>query len=592
MSEIRVDKLTVDVIMHNFEAICKHMADVLVSTSYSPLFYDMNDFSTALFTAEAELMAQSIGCPVHLAAMPASVSAALKEYSKEELKQGDVILLNDPYLGGTHLGDWTFISPLLIEGKLVAFAATRAHVVDCGSAAPEQFAQATEIVQEGLRIPPVKIYSEDKPVEDVLKIILSHTRVPSILSGDIRASIAANNAGKNFLERLYSKYGEKIMETTVKEILNYAERRVRKAIIEIPNGTYTASDYLDTDGISSESIWLKATITVNENEMTVDWEGTSALVLGQVNRPRHAAVGDTMYALKALLDPKGPANSGWFRPINVIIPESCLLDARWPYPVDRGNLETTARIVDVVWQALAPAVPEKVIGMTYGYCGGIGAGGTDPRNGNIYAMWEGPPGGWGARWTKDGLNSTWHLLGNCKDVPIEVIETIYPIMILRSELITDSGGPGKFRGGLGLVRDYKFVNHSPTLYVGGDRSKAGPPGIFAGKPGRRFLASMILTSGERKIIAGLRQDGSWEISHRTIWSIPPNSIIRIEGAGGGGCRDPLERDPDKVLDDVIDEYISINSARDEYGVVVKTANGIYAVDYAETEELRKQLKKR
>ena len=585
---VKVSKLTVDVIMHNLEAITRFMADTLVRTAYSPIFSEMNDFSTALLTADCELMAQSIGCPVHLAAMSASARAAYEEF-KDDLEPGDTILLNDPYLGGTHLGDYTFISPLFLDGELVGFAGTRAHVVDPGGCAAGGLAQATEIIQEGLRIPPVKIYSRGKPVKDVLKLILSHTRLPDSLMGDIRAAIAANETGKKFLATLYRKYGKEFIEAAVEEILNYAERGVRKGISEIPDGTYSAEDYIDTDHITPDSVRLKVTIKVKGDEMTVDWTGTSPPVPGPLNRPKHAAIGDTMYALKPLLDPDGPANEGWFRPIKVIIPENCLLNAKWPRPVDCGNLETTARMTDVIWQALAEAIPEKVAGMSYGYCGGIQPCGVDPRTGKMYSFWEGPPGGWGGRATKDGWNATWHLLGNCRDIPIEVMERLYPIRITRSELRIDSGGPGKFRGGLGLIREYEFVDHSPiSCYVGGDRSKAGPPGVLGGKPGAPFRAVLITEDGVEQVIAGRREDGGWEMCQRDLWNLPRNCRIRLENAGGGGYGDPLERDPELVLKDVINGYVSLESARRDYGVVIDPKT--LTINMKATTELRKKLR--
>jgi N-methylhydantoinase B/oxoprolinase/acetone carboxylase alpha subunit len=587
MVEKKVSKLTIDIIMHNLEAITRIMADVLMKTSYSPILYDMNDFSTALLTADAELLALSIGCPVHLAAMPAAVEAVRKEF-EGEIEPDDVFLMNDPYLGGTHIGDYTFISPLFIDGELVGFAGTRVHVVDPGSTTAGAYAEATEIIQEGLRIPPVKLYSRGKPVKDVLKLILSHTRLPESLHGDIRAAVASNETGKRFLASLYKKYGKDVMDVCVKEILNYAERNARKGISEIPRGTYSAEDYIDSDHITPDPVKIKVTIRVTGDEMEVDWTGTSPPVPGPLNRPKHAAIGDTMYALKPIIDPKGPFNSGYYRAIKVIIPEKCLLNAKWPSPVDSGNLETTARMTDVIWQALAEAVPEKVEGMTYGYCGGIQPFGFDPRTGKPYSFWEGPPGGWGGRATKDGWNATWHLLGNCRDTPIEVMEVLYPIRVVRSELRRDSGGPGKFRGGLGLIREYEFVDHSPlSVYIGGDRSKAGPPGVLGGKRGAPFRATLITKDGKEEVVAGMREDGTWVMNIRTLWRIPPNSRIRLEEAGGGGYGNPLERDPELVLKDVINGYISLEAAKNEYGVVIDPEK--LTIDIQATNELRRKL---
>lgn len=576
--------ITLDVVMHRLESICWHMAEVLINTSYSPIFYDAMDFSTALFDREQNLVAQTIGCPVHLAAMPFAVRAVAEDFG-EDIREGDVFLLNDPYRGGSHIGDYTFVTPIFYKGEQVAWAATRAHVVDSGQAAPSMFAHATEIVQEGLRIPPVKIYTKDGPVKDVLKLVLSHTRVPDYLAGDIKAAMAANEIGRREFVQLCDRYGNEVVMAIMSYMLDYAERLVRAGIAQIPEGSYAAEDYIDSDGISPDPVSLRAQITVKGDSMTVDWSGTSPLARGPINRPRHAAIGDTIYGLKPLLDPEGPMNSGSFRPIKVLIPDGCLLDARWPYPVDRGNNETSARITDVLWQALAPALPTRVIGMTYGYCGGISAGGLDPRSGKPYVFWEGPPGGWGARHNKDGISANWHFHGNVRDTPVEVMEALYPVMILSTELIQDSGGPGRFRGGLGLRREYKFIAHSPVITIGGDRSRGGPPGIFGGKPGRPFRAEVISPSGRVTVVSGYK-NGELDIPFKTFWSVEPDTVVRIENAGGGGYGEPAQRDPNLVLEDVIEGYVSLQAARDIYKVAIVDRGGVLMVDEAETRRLR------
>ena len=586
--KLKVDSITVDVIMHHLEAICRHMSEVLISTSYSTIFYEARDFSTALFDKDGQLISQEIGCPVHLAAMPFAVKVTLEDF-KDDLQPDDTILMNDPYRGGSHIGDYTFVSPIFLGSEILGYAATRAHVVDSGQAAPCFFAEATEIVQEGLRIPPVKLYSRGRPVDDVLKLVLSHTRLPRWLAGDLRAAVASNAIGKRELLRLYDKYGSETVNASVREILDYAERLVRRGISTMPTGTYKAEDQIDTDSVTNDPYKLRVTITVEEDSMTVDWTGTDPPARGPINRPKHAAAGDTFYGLKCILDPKGPANAGSFRPINVIIPDNCLLSAKWPSPVDRGNNETSARIVDTVWQALAPAIPDRVIGMTYGYCGGVSAGGIDPRNGEPYAFWEGPPGGWGGRHNKDGINANWHLQGNVRDTPIEIMELIYPVMITQSELRINSGGPGKFRGGLGLTRGYKFIGHSTTVSGGGERARSGPPGVLGGKLGAPFRGILINENGQEEVVMGVDEKGNWKTSFRTLWHLTPNSTIRMENAGGGGYGNPLERDPQLVLRDVIEGYVRRDSAFKDYGVVINPAS--MAVDFDATREARKRRMK-
>jgi len=564
---MKVDNITIDVIMHHLEAICKHMSEILISTSYSPIFYEARDFSTALFDRDGQLISQELGCPVHLAAMPFAVKVIIEDFGNN-LEPDDAILMNDPYRGGSHVPDYTFVSPVFLKNDIIGFAATRAHVVDSGQAAPCFFAEATEIVQEGLRIPPVKIYSRGKPVSDVLKLVLSHTRLPKWLAGDIRAAVASNAIGKEELLRLYDRYGSRTVEASAREILDYSERLVRKGISTIPAGTYKAEDQLDTDTVTTNIYKLRARILVTGQSMTVDWTGTDPPARGPINRPKHAAVGDTFYALKCILDPNGPANAGSFRPISVVIPDNCLLSANGLGPVDLGNNETTARIIDVIWQALVPAVPERIIGMTYGYCGGASVGGIDPRSGEPYAFWEGSPGGWGGRYNKDGVSANTHLQGNVRDTPIEIMEHVYPVMITRSELLIDSGGPGEFRGGLGLAREYKFINHSATFGGGGERARAGPPGVIGGRPGSLFRGVLVKDNHEEEVVLGIDQNGRWHSSMQTLWNLPPNFAVRLENAGGGGYGNPLKRNPERVLQDVIDGYVSLESAFSDYGVVI------------------------
>lgn len=586
---VAVDKITtIDVIMHKIEAICRFMADVLIRTSYSPLFSDQNDFSTALFTRDGKLMAMNLGCPVHIAAMPFSVKAALEEF-KDDIYPGDVLFLNDPYRGGTHVPDYTFITPVFLDDELIGFAATRAHVQDAGSAEPDSTIRAIHIVQEGVRVPPVKLYEKGKPT-DVVKILISMTRLPYYMAGDIKAAVeGSNKMGAKMLQDLYRRYGKRVMEVAIEEILNYAERRVRRAIREIPEGTYEAEDYLDSDIISDNPVRFKVTITVKGDEMIVDWTGTSGPVLSPINRPKHATIGDTIYVLKALLDPKGTLNDGIFRPIKVIIPEGSLLDAKWPYPVTEGNLFTSSMIVDVIMQALARAMPQKVMGMMAPYVALI-VSGIDPKTGEWFVFDEMPPGGWGGRATKDGNSVVWHMLGNCRDLPVEVMEAIYPVRVAFRELICDSGGPGKFRGGLGMrVGIIGLTKFNCTLELC-MRVKHGPPGVLGGMRGRTVRAYIIYPDGRREVHAGWRENGSWDRGAKYLQDLPPGTMVVLETAGGGGYGDALERDPRLVLEDVLDNYVSFEAAEKIFGVRIDPIR--MEIDWDATKKLRENMKRK
>jgi N-methylhydantoinase B/oxoprolinase/acetone carboxylase alpha subunit len=558
-----VDKITVDIVFHNLEAYCEQMATVLISTAYSPLLYDALDFSTALFNSKCDMLAQNLGCPVHLAAMPSTVKAVIEIY-KDDIYEGDVFLTNDPYVGGTHLGDFTFITPIFLDGEMIGFSASRLHMTDYGSAYPGGDMPAIDIFQEGLRIPPVKLVEKGRMQNAIVEIISANSRTPDFIKGDLRAAIAANEMGRKAFISLYKKYGKGVIEEVFQKILEYAETRIRVGIRTIQPGVYEAEDYIDDDTIEvGKPVKLKVKITIKEDKMTIDWSGTSPPVRGPLNRPKPAAIGDSIYPVKALIDPEGPANSGMFRPFEIVIPENSLLNAKWPYPVGQGNLATTARMTDVIWQALAPALPTRVIGMTYGGCDQFQASGMSLESNQSWTLVDLPAGGWGGRYNKDGLSATWHLLGNCQDTQVEIIERFYPIRVVKRGLRENSGGYGKYRGGLGSINAYHVVTEaSYSLAV--NRTRDGPPGVFGGLHGKPGRICIVYPDGREEILCGIDSQGDYKGWNKAI-SLPSNVTVVIESAGGGGYGDPRERDYKLILEDVLDGYYTLDEVRKIYG---------------------------
>jgi len=583
-------RLESDLIYHSLSAYCEHMAETLISTAYSPLLYDAVDFSTALFNSKGDLVAQNLGCPVHLAAIGATVRAVLREF-RDDLAEGDVLLTNDPYIGGTHLGDFTFVSPIYNRDnkvEIIGFAATRIHVTDYGSAYPGGDHPAIDIFQEGLRIPPVKLYAKGRPDNNIIRLITANSRTPSWLEGDIRAAVAANNIGIKSYAALYARYGRDVFEKSLTHILDYSERMLRQGIRSIPDRIFSAEDYIDDDMITDAPVPIRVTIRVQGEDLIIDFSGTSGLVRGPLNRPKHAAVGDVAYAVKTLIDPDGPANDGMLRPLKIHIPENSLLDAKWPYPVGQGNLATTARITDVIWQALAPAFPEKVTGMLYGGCDSFAAFGKSVVSQESWTLVDLPAGGWGARHNKDGVSALWHLLGNCQDTQIEIIEAFYPILMLHRRLRTDSGGAGKFRGGLGSVNAYKLLEPA-ILNLCVNRARQGPPGVFGGISGSPGRIKLVEANGQSVVICGLDENGIYR-GWGKVLEANAGSVVIIESAGGGGYGDPLERDPQLVYRDVLDGYVSRDAAEKVYGVVITQDNsGRLILDLKATERLRQKL---
>jgi N-methylhydantoinase B len=581
-----LDPITFAVVRAGFDHITRLMSTNLQRTSFSPILYDMVDFSNALFDPEAQLIGQTTNVPVHLASMHFSVRASLDAFP-EGLGEGDVVLLNDPYQGGTHIPDVTFTMPIVVEGETIGFAASRGHWLDLGGAAPGgMVADATHIVQEGLRIPPVKLFERGILDAKVHAIIRANTRVPHYIDGDLRAHLSALRTAERELHALTRRYGTETVRACMAEALAYTERRTRNAIRAIPDGIYTAEDWIDTDGVSSDSVPIRCTLTVAGDEITVDLQASSPLVAGPINYPAAGSHSAIYFALKFFLDPEAPANAGLYRPITVLLPESGVVNARWPAPVFNGNLSTSERIADVVWQALGQAIPDRMVGMTYGDCNSFSVSALDPDTGIPYIADDLPPGGWGGTPVGDGMSATYSRHGNCMDLTIEMTELIYPIRFERRELIADSGGAGTFRGGLGMRQTFAPVDHKAVCGIETSRSKMGPPGVRGGESGRPGRSLRNYGRGDEEVLGGWTADGEWRICSFSNRPLPHGDTFSNESPGGGGWGDPFQREPAMVLADVLDGYVSREGARRDYGVVIVDQDGIPAVDEAATHAVR------
>jgi N-methylhydantoinase B/oxoprolinase/acetone carboxylase alpha subunit len=577
-----LDPITFAVVRAGFDHITRLMSTNLQRTSYSPILYDMVDFSNALFDPAAQLVGQTTNVPVHLASMHFSVQASLDAFP-EGLDEGDVVLLNDPYQGGTHIPDVTFTMPIVVDGETIGFAASRGHWLDLGGAAPGgMVANATHIVQEGLRIPPVKIYERGILDEKVHAILKANTRVPHYIDGDLRAHLSALRTAEQELKTLTGRYGTETVRACMSEALAYTERRTRAAIRAIPDGTYTAEDWIDTDGVSPDSVPIRATLTVDDDEITVDLRASSPLVAGPINYPAAGSHSAVYFALKFFLDPDAPPNAGLYRPITVLLSESGVVNARWPAPVFNGNLSTSERIADVVWQALEEAIPARMVGMTYGDCNSFSVSAHDPETGIPYIADDLPPGGWGGTPFADGMDATYSRHGNCMDLTIEMTELIYPIRFERRELIVDSGGPGAHRGGLGMRQTFAPIEHEAVCGIETSRSKMGPPGVHEGQPGRPGRSLRNYGREDEEVLGGWTPEGEWRICSFSNRPLPRGNTFTNESPGGGGWGDPFVRDPASVLTDVLDGFVSCEGARRDYGVVIVSDGSSPVVDDAAT----------
>ncbi len=563
----KLDPITFEVVRSSFDYITKMMSQTLQKISFSPIMYDQVDFSNALFDDQANLIGQTTNVPVHLAAMHHCVNAAVDAF-QNDFDEGDVVILNDPYRGGTHNMDVTFVTPVFWEGKLIAYACSRGHWQDMGGkAASSESPTAVHIAEEGLRLPPTKIFIKNEPVTWLIDIIRNNTRAPYFIDGDIRAHIGAlNTAQKHFFE-LVEKYGEETVRACMTEALDYTERRTRAAIKKLPNGVYEAEDYIDADGVNNHAIYVKATVTIEDEDITVDLTGSSPTVDGPVNYPFAGTCSGVYFGLKFFLDPDAPPNAGMYRPIHIIVPENTVFNPRWPAPVYYGNLITSEKVADLIWQCLEKAIPEQIVGMPYADCNPISWGVVNAREGVSDTFGELPPGGWGGTPFGDGMSATYSRHGNCMDFSPEQMELLYPVVCTEREFKPDSAGAGKYRGGLGIQVSWRLLQNA-TMNVGMGRSRFGPPGVCGGSDGMPSSVIMNMGTDEEKVIGGYTEDNEYLMTMFDNYPMKAGETVTMITQGGGGYGNPAERDPALVKKDVANEVVSKRTAKKVYGVRV------------------------
>ncbi len=511
------DPIEIEIFRNIFQSICDEMGSVLKRSSFSPNIKERQDYSCALFTSDGESFAFGSHIPVHLGAMPLSVKEALKEVSLEE---GDMVILNDPYKGGTHLPDLTLISPFYFEKKLLFIVANRAHHSDVGGIKPGSMPLANEIYQEGLIIPPVKIVRKGAICKDVLKIILSNVRTPEEREGDIVAQIASNKRGIERLREVVEKYGVEKCLMNAKNIMDYTEKLFRAFIGQIPSGTYTFEDFMDDDGFGCEKIPIRVEIKVEKGNIKIDFSGSSPQVRGGINANFAVTYSAVLYVMKSIIGEDIPVNSGIMRPIKLILPEKSIINADKPYAVAGGNVETSQRIVDVLLGAFSKALPEKIPSASQGTMNNISFGGVDLKGEN-FAYYETIGGGTGAGPGWDGISGVHSHMTNSLNTPIEALENYLPIRINKYLLRKGSGGKGKFRGGDGIIREYKFLVETEVSILS-ERRRIPPYGIKGGRHGK--AGKNYLIKGRKRIL----------LPSKVNFVASAGDILRIETPGGGG----------------------------------------------------------
>jgi N-methylhydantoinase B len=528
MSMGPIDPVTLEIFRHLFASVAEEMGVTLGRTAYSPNIKERLDFSCALFDRDGRLIAQAAHIPVHLGAMPASVRAAIQECAP--FAPGDVVVLNDPYLGGTHLPDITMVSPVFVEEDLAFFVASRAHHADVGGMAPGSMPLATEIYQEGLIIPPLKIHQAGEQNEAVWRLILRNVRTPNERRGDLVAQLAAHEVGAQRAREIVARYGLEQTQRCATALMEYAERLTRAAIAQMPDGVYSFEDVMEDDGVGDETFSICVTVTISGDEMEFDFGGSAPAARGSINAVRAIVEAAVYYVVRCLVgDLQGtggreavPTNAGTFAPITVNVPPGSLLDVHPPHAVAGGNVETSQRLVDVVLGALAQALPGRVPAASQGTMNNISFGGADPATGEPFAYYETLGGGTGGGPDGAGESGVHSHMSNTLNTPIEALEYALPIRVTRYSLRRGSGGRGRAHGGDGLRRDIMFLCPVHVNLLS-ERRRRAPYGLAGGQPGQ---------SG-RNVVA--RADGTeYDLSGKASIDLGVGDILSLRTPGGGG----------------------------------------------------------
>ncbi|SFE80586.1 hydantoinase B/oxoprolinase family protein [Alteribacillus iranensis] len=574
----QLDPITFEVLRRSFEYTCERMSLVLKKASFSPIIYDMVDFSNAIFDNNVELIGQTANCPVHIAAMHFSARASLEKFPVNELGPDDVIMLNDPYNGGTHTNDVTMTMPIFYDGELLGFAVSRAHWTDVGGGFD------THVIGEGLSLSPLMVYKGGEPNTDLINIIKNNSRTPHYVEGDIQAQMGALQAAKNELTRLADKYGIDVVRQGMRETLDYTQKMTKNAISQLPDGEYEASDYIESDGFTDDPVRIKIKLTVNGDRIGVDFTGSSPATIGPINSPYANTASAVYYSLKFFLNPEAPANAGMYRQIDINIPEGTWMNPTWPSPVLGCTTASSSKVTSAIWLALAEAIPDDIVAPTCSDANWYTASVTDPETNETHVFSDLPAGGWGGTPASDGMHVTMDPLGNCQNLPAEVAEVLFPVRHNGFEMRTDSAGAGRFRGGVGVRTEIEFLGRGELIWMESSRTLEGSPGVNGGLHSAQQRQLLKKTDGSLKTIGGVAEDGTWYPQMLGGIRFQPGESFVFESTGGGGWGNPFERDPELVAKDVREDIVSKEKAAHLYGVILTED---LEVDIEATKEKRK-----
>jgi N-methylhydantoinase B len=570
-----MDPITREIVQHALAAAADEMAMALYRTAYSTIVRDCLDYSTSLCNADGEMIAQGVTIPFHLGAVPYAMETLFRKFG-DNMHPGDVYILNDPFDGGMHIPDIFIVKPVFWEGERVAFAVSTAHHLDLGGRLPGSSAcDNTEIFQDGLRIPWLKLYHGGEPDEAIFTLMRANVRVPQMTIGDVRAQLAACHIGERAIHDLIRRYGLETFTNCTAELIEYTERLVRAEIASWPDGSSAFTDWMDSDGVGGPPVRIQVTLTVEGDSLTADFTGTAPQVRGALNSTLSFTASVVALCVRAVLQEEVPNTAGMFKPLKVIAPAGTVVNGTMPAASSMRGV-TGFRLLDTIFGALAGLLPDRVFAAGEGGNTLVIIGGQR-ENRNPYVYYELLSGTWGARPDRDGNDGLCNLANVASNIPIEQAECEYPVRIERYGLVRDTGGAGQFRGGLAIEREWLLLSGEAHLAIRSDRRDHRPYGLAGGKPGTPSI-NRLFHAGSEEVLPTMIST-----------SMSAGERIYHRQPGGGGFGDPLQRSPAAVAHDVRNDKVSLAAARDDYGVVLDART--LAVEEEATVTLRSQMKR-
>ncbi len=575
---MKTDPFTIEIIREQLIAAAEESFITLGRSSQSPIIYEVLDYACAITDANGDIIAQANGVPDFLGTLTYAVKTIIEKFGLPAMHPGDIFMTNDPYQsGGNHLSDVALIAPIFCQDQIIAFSVNKAHWTEVGGmAAGSWTTDSTEIFQEGLQFPAILLYRQGKVIEGLIDLIAANVRTPDRTLGDLYAGIASLRSAERRVMEICQRYGLVTFQESVATILDHGELLARRELAELPRGTYFAEDWMDDDGLTEEPVYVCVKVTISDESFIADFTGSAPQVPGPINCTRTRLYSACRTIFKAITDPQTPVNDGWFRPLQVVCPEGTVFTAQRPAPVST-YWETGAYAVDLLWHALFPVLPDRLTaGHSLSVCGTIISG--QDKNGQPFILVEPQAGGWGAGATKDG-ESGLVVVGDGETyvIPVEICETRYPLLVDQFTFNIQPAGGGEHRGGFGLSRDYRILSESAQLTTTFGRHRFLPWGAADGQPGS--------PNGVAVIPAGQVEPVVWR-GKLARYPLKRGDVARMVTGIGGGYGNPMQRQPQTVRQDVRNEFLTVEQAKEVYGVVLDPQT--LEIDSVSTQTLREE----